>query len=412
MTTFLQALHKNVQRLPSLVFCVMQAPNVRPTTAEKLGDAYRNVLRAPITVPSDDLDRVMAYITERAMVSKYNWPSSTKLRQALHEGQTIEIQDWFLSDPGLHSWTGAEREQSYVRTVSVCEELELLRGKTMLVHTYGELLVEIAKARGITAPVSGATRNPFERDPVLSLATYYQILRSDFEFQRQMLRHIPQHLEISFQEVCAHADEILRAVSRATPPSVSNRPERKWLDKRSLAAQKLTKRLDEAGWSREGKGASIQTLYRPFEDMFLPRLEFLVDVSALEKRDPSAYRYHAGPAFASLMRLVEGSSAILDDTYFESMAIAYGRAHRALTLDESIEHLRSAHLRFRNLAGYAPIVESVMYANAMSWERNPWPTLEFSRAFDFLHELARADPPHVRINTDRFRRPATFKIEV
>jgi hypothetical protein len=116
-------------------------------------------------------------------------------------------------------------------------------------------------------------------EPSYSMAAYFQVLRCDFAFQRELFQRIPAS-PVSFSELALRADELLTAIERAIGVTAANRVDREWLGKRLKSARELKDRVRK----EKGQGGShvaTQTLYRTFEDIFLPRLEFLADIAVL-----------------------------------------------------------------------------------------------------------------------------------
>lgn len=399
----LLTLHKNLHRLASLAFCVANAPRSRPTTVSQVAANYERVLTKPCPVSEDALERVATYISERVYIQKYGGTRGATLQavvDGIASGKTIEMQDWFLSDPAIPSRTGAEKEMSPVKTVAACQELGLLRDKTVTIGNYGELLLEVARERGLLGALEGAGTNPFLPDAAYVTAAFLQVLRHDLDFQAELLRRIdPQ--STSWLVVADRLGAILRDVKARIPSSVANKRIHEWLGRQRLAADKLKNR----------EGVATGTLLRPVEDLLHSRLEFLVDFGALHKPDPGRYEYARGPAYDGLLDLLEGGDDKIQAQYFRAVAAMWKKRARYLEDEpEVLEHVRRGHKIFKNVAGYAPILESTVYANVSSWGDDPWPIVEISESFRALGRLARTATPRVRINPDRFRRPFTFRI--
>jgi len=410
---FLKELHKNLQRLVSLVNCVAKAPKVRPITAERLAAAYASGMQKTQPVLESDADRVLAYISERALVRKYadKGPATMDgIRNRITRGEPfLEAQDWFLSDPQLPSSTGGEREQSFARTVRACQELGLLNDRTLTISSYGDCLVRIAELSGVLQAPGGNGRNPFVPEASYSMAAYFQILRCDFVFQRELLGRIPVS-QVSFSDLAIQAEELLIAVERAIGVTAANRADREWLAKRLKSARELRERVRKD--KDQGSGhVSIQTLYRNFEDILLPRLEFLTDVAALRKPQPGRYVYERGDGYAWLAELTRRGSDGITSGYFSAFAKIYNRDVRPLVEpSEVIAHLEQAFDLFKSMSGYAPIVECAMFANAAAWKSDPWSYVEVSACQEALRQSALQNPPRAHIVSDRFRRPETFRL--
>jgi hypothetical protein len=410
---FLESLHKNLQRTISLALCVSKAPPVRPTSAERLASAYAEALRKPVSVPHEDVQRIVSYIGERALVRKYMKGGTLEtIRSRLeHGGSFIEAQDWYLSDPSLQSMTGSEKDDSFVKTVAACAELGLISDKTFTREIFGDLIIAIAEDRGLLNNSVESGHNPFRADPAYAAAAYFRILTYDFIFQRELVRMIPE-AGITFTALCEKLVDLLATIAREIGVSLnqSNRAAQRWLTARLKSAGELNERLADVRW-KESPGVAIQTLYRPFEDLLYPRLEFLVDLGALRKPNPGRYEYIPASGLPALLQLLNRPPEHMMGAFFGVIATMHLRAVKRITAPlEVLEHLRPGFSRFKGITGYAPIAEATIYANMKGWDNDPWPVVEIETSHSALRELATVEPPTARVLADRFRRPETFSI--
>jgi hypothetical protein len=241
------------------------------------------------------------------------------------------------------------------------------------------------------------------------MAAYFQILRCDFIFQRELLERIPTS-PVSFSDLANNAEQLLTAVERATGVTAANRGDREWLAKRLKSARELKERLRKEK-SLGRANVSIQTLYRNFEDVLLPRLEFLTDIAVLRKPQPGRYIYERGEGYGALAALTGEPFDGVNSGYFSVFATVFDRAVRPLVEPtEVVAHLEPAFNVFKSMTGYAPIVECTMFANATAWKSDPWPYVEISVCQEALRQLAIQSPPTVHIVSDRFRKPDTFRL--
>jgi len=408
---FLQTFHKNLQRLPSLAFCLSCAPVSRPATIDQVGATYRELMTRLVPVPQVEIERVVRYLADRALLPKYGG-TATKAREGLGRNPRMELQHWLLNDSSLGSATGAEKDQSYQQTVNCCIELGLLREQTCTIQSYGKLLLLLAQETGLLGNLgerSSSQPVSFNCQPPYAMAAYLRVLREDYEIQRQLTMWVPEG-EFTFTALANNATQVLRNVETRTPPTVANREARDWLKRQLLAATKLESRIKTVGWQTQTRGQAVQTLYRPMENLFLPRLEFLVDCGFLEKPDPGRYVYRRSAAFPVLVQLFEKGLPDAERAFFRTIASAFGKRTTSVGTNDLIDHLRVAYGKFRNIAGYATILESVVYSNLHRWNHDPWPVIELPECIRSLNELAVASSASVRINSDRFRRPFAFRV--
>jgi hypothetical protein len=147
------------------------------------------------------------------------------------------------------------------------------------------------------------------------------------------------------------------------------------------------------------------------EDVFLARLEFLVDVGVLSKLDSAKYIYAPSErldALATLLAELGGAQR----GFFGFVALCFERpsATRLREPQQVLDHLREAHDRLRGITGYSLITNATVLANLSTWQQEPWIYVELADALDALQELARGERPSVRVISDRFRRPNEFTV--
>ncbi len=400
MPYLVRTLHKNLHRIASLAVCASVLPTSRSSTPNAVADAYRALLTRRVSVPEERQGEVLSYVRERAMTRKYP--------HAADEGALIEIQDYFLSDGELKSRSGAEREQTALQTVQVVRELGLAHPETLIRSTFGDLLVAVAERTNVVPfPLGSDGLNPFSANPQLAISAYYQLARNDWGLQEALLGYFQQaEGALSFYaHVCTAAPALLRTASGRVPSTVANRVERDWVTRQIAAADRFDREIGSGG-----RTASEQTLRRPLEDLFLPRLELMVDVGLLIKPDATRFTYAHAPTAATMSTLFDRGPEELDRGYFAAIASALNRNTVSVARGELLEHLTSAYEVLKNEAGYASIRESAILANSLSWSSDPWRIVEVAEAFQALSEFARESGPRVRINADRYRRPFTFRL--
>jgi hypothetical protein len=139
-------------------------------------------------------------------------------------------------------------------------------------------------------------------------------------------------------------------------------------------------------------------------------MELLVEAGLLTKPQPGDYVYRVTPLHAAFADLVDGGVARFEARFFSAWAKIRGLRPEQLTSDASIlDHLRPAYTRLKGLTGYAGIIESVVYANAMSMAPD-WRLVEFTEATRALRDLASEQTPGVRVIADRFRKLRDFAV--
>lgn len=407
---FLTSLHKNLLRLPSLAVAVSVAHQSRGTTVGELGDRYLKILQQPVAVDAERQERILPYIRDRSLIRKYTnrggTPTMESLREVAERGKlSVDLQDWLLSDPSLRSSSGSERAASIARTISVCGELDLLRIPPGTVQTHGRILVTVAEREGLL-PVRSDGANTFAPTPPYLATAYFNVLKTDDTFLIALLEFLEDGRPKGFSsDLAREAAAILMRVETLSARTAANRPSFEWLTKQ----QKFAEQLRSSIQGRSANGSAIQSKFRPVEDMLLPRLEFFVDMRILEKPTPHEFVYQLSSEGSRFRDRIRAASWDIDRDYFGAVADLLGVSSVAVHDDQILDHLAPAFGELRNAAGYAPIEEAVVLANAIGWSEHDGRTVEIAVAREALAERARTKED-VRIVSDRHRRPGAFKI--
>ena len=401
-------------RLSSLAICASVASPTRGASRSDLGARYLALLQgygSPIA--ADEVDRALAYIRSRALVRTYagsRRPTMAAVTELARDGRLrLELQDRSLMDPSIPSNAGRERGASALKTVDLCDELGLLRVPPGTLQAHGTVLCSVARGASVLPIDRNARENPFSPKPALLATAFFHVLRSDLPILMGLLRlfgHGGQKRAFS-GDLSAEAHVLLAEVEDSTPRTAANRDEFRWLDRQRTYATRLARSLDAPG---DKKSVRLQTMYRPLEDLLLPRLEFLVDVGALTKPRPADFVYALTTPGEKFRTDVSGRTWQIEEAYFSSIAYLFNTRFQEIPRHAIIPHLRTAYGELRNAAGYAPIEEVVLLANAMAFEEGLWHGVEIALAKTALAEAARSDPS-VRIVSDRHRRPGAFRLK-
>jgi hypothetical protein len=414
-TGVLTQLHKNGQRLAMFGACTMGAHPTRTSNQVQLGRSYAARVTVQVPVQGVDVDLVLKYLTNRALIRKYAPPGRGAtvgvLRDLFSSGMgTVELQDFLLSSPQCRSSTGAEREQSFQRTVAACQELGFITRHGTL-DSFGRVLIHIAELAGARL-VPDAAPSPFRFNPALAMVGCYPLITRDAGLLGPLIASLPE--SFSFSEVAGRTLTVLTMALKLVPVTPPTRDIRGWLKKQLVAAERLADRLSGSQSDSTprvqahhgGTQGAIQTLYRPMEDLLLPRLELLVEAGALTKPDRFKYEY------ASADGLVEMTAALYDpDTNYFAYWRRFAREWRQLTEPADVfAHLSQAYERYKPLSGYAPILECVHFANAAAFLAGGcWSYVEIHDAIAAMRSGSATTPPTVRLIADRFRRPYSFR---
>jgi len=412
----LQHLHKNLQRSGSLALCLAHAKKSRALTATQLAEAYAAPLQRRVRVAPDSVERVATYLTAKGLAQRSGETGrsdkeATARRLATGE-ISVEAQDWFLSDPALPSSTGRENRNSFAETVTACVDLRLLTEQTLTLASYGELLLAIAEDTGLLQGLTRIDANPFLPNRKYVTAVMFQVLRCDLPMQRELVRALPDGYLSFTQHLAPMAQTILRNAGAQVARTAANRDVTDWIHRQAKSAEALARREypGQRVTGKQGRAVAPQTVLRPLEDIFLPRMELLVDAGLLRKPVMGDYAYVSTESLAAYRRLIDGGSNNLESHFFTSFGEIYGfRPAPIHDPQEVAEHLRVAATKFKGLTGYSGIAESTVYANVQALG-DPWRFVELGVSLTALRTLASAEKPTARVIADRFRRPRDFAL--
>ena len=372
-----------------------------------------DLLRAPAPpLARTDVDRALDYIRSRALVTQYAGRGQAKMKSveelAVDGRLRLEFQDWALMDGTIPSTAGRERDASATKTVDVCHELGLLRLPPGTLQTHGAVLCHVCSR----------VRNPPCRGRHRTQSVFLQVRRCSrprsFTFSDQTGdscgRYFgrsgpPTTTSLSLATSAHGPKDCSPAVEGSTDRTAANREEFRWLDRQRRYAKRLADALRQP---QAEQSVKIQSAYRPIEDLLLPRLEFLVDVGALAKPRPADFTYILTERGEQFYRHLSRDWDIERD-YFRQAASLLEVSFSDITGADVLAHLQTAYADLRNTAGYAPIEETVLLANARTLVGRSWHGVELAAAKEALADAARTSSS-VRIVSDRHRRPGAFRI--
>src|SRR5207248_5193513 len=111
---------------------------------------------------------------------------------------------------------------------------------TLTLEPYGQLLVTLAEEHEVSLPAHGL--NPFVPRPAVVMTVFFQLLRCDLAFQRELSIALPAG-EISFtEELVRVAPTVFRSLLARVPATAANRQLIGWLEAQLDSAHALAKR--------------------------------------------------------------------------------------------------------------------------------------------------------------------------
>jgi len=325
-------------------------------------------------------------------------------KRLMSSEQKIEIQDWFLSDDELSSHAGVERPIMASRTVEVLGELGFVRLPGGTLQTLGKVLVDVAKRAKILPLPDVLTGNPFKPVSEISGLVLYQLLLNDKPFVLSLLSEFVEGPASFYKGFGLHTNVILNNVENNTRRTMANRETFMWLDKQ----KQFAKRLTAPTGSRK---VTIESAYRPIEDMLLPRCEFFVDLGILNKPDPYDNTFEMSTPGVEFFRRISEPKFSIEAEYFSMLSDLQDTPTSSVSNSQMIDFLMESYISLRNPARYAPIVETVLRSNFMATLRGDSSSLEISEAKEMLADMARVPNSPVRIVSDRHRKPGAFRYQ-
>lgn len=404
---FVTTFHKNISKINSFVVLSSVTNESRGSSVRLLASQYEKLLKLPHQLNEEERIRIDEYVRSRSLSDKYPRQDKTKRSGRTlnkHSSNTVEIQDWYLSDPELSSSAGTERSATVGRTVELAASLGLLRLPGGTLQTMGKILKMQAEKSGILPFSDNLPRNPFAPAPQLWSIALYCLLKYDASFVFAILKQFKDGPSAFYSGFGPKYVEILADVERIEVRTMANRQMFIWLDKQKAFAKRLVSVL-------AGTDASVkkETAYRPAEDALLSRSELLHDCGILQKASPTDNTYQLTDCGLTLLKNWESRKFTLEDDYYANMNSLFAAQPLKGDSDEIVSHIWDAYVTLRNPARYAPIEETVLLANSESLRIGTNRCVEVGEARNALQALAREPNSPVRIVADRLRRPSSFR---
>jgi hypothetical protein len=401
----IQSFHKNLARLVSLAICVNSAPASRAASIGEVADKYASTLTKGVEIESNKKTGFVEYISRRALTRKYGVTNSAELLEKIESGRvTAEFQDVCLSDPEVPSGVGNEQPTSVEKTVKVCRDLGFVSKQDNTIQSLGRVIQILLDRKTISN--GGTCGNPFTPDIPLAAACYFGVYRSDMAFQTHLLSSLSDEDRSFSGYFAGRVGNALSDLSTTIPRNPATRVTHDWLLKQIRYAGRFG---GQKNAKLDGPRISSQSIIRPIENILIPRLEFLVDISVVHKTDRNALTYRANPAVNKFIENCPIGPGFLFEHFFHFIASSSEIFVIDVTDENTVSHLNDAYELLKNRAGYAPIAETVILANGMAFDPVNWNIMEIDSALKRLNHLARSGGG-VRIASDRFRQPEAFRL--
>jgi hypothetical protein len=349
-----------------------------------------------VPVEGKDQPQIEAWLRRRNLARKY-----ANLR-------TVEAQDWLLADPSLPSGTGSERVET-ATAVDLAVQLGLLRPDTNRRTWLGDWFVTLT-ANALHRVRSGdRTDNVFRIQPRLQLAA----AQCAFSHDGDGLRFVSQLLEQTLVGAEVTVTELFSLIPGKIDGLVNDVTARVAGSEDAQAARRI--RESARLFAREAGGRTAvsgritkQTQRRLFEDFLYWRLETLVDLGLLAKRNKDQYAYTVLPNTQGLNDVRLQTPASRRSGFFKWWGELFAGDRSAPDSKECFDVVVDANDRQSNSMGYSLIEEAATVANTILLERGQRPFIDEDDIIGFV-----ASPPagtRIVSSVDRNRRVSAFKV--
>jgi hypothetical protein len=325
------------------------------------------------SIPHENLDE---WIETRQQLARYS-------EQSMNPEKLVFLQDAYLSDPKMPSYTGSLTPATTTEIVKWAIQLGLLNGEKGSITSLGETMTLIDSRTGASMrPEYDAVANPYllQRSALPPWAMV--ALTSDWKILRRLLLRLPNSefdRSLAGDTLCEVLDEILQEISATKGQDLRTRRLLATLQGQVAALRK------QVGQPTRGVR----------EHVIAVRLEPLVDLGILQKKDPYRWRYNIRDPNA-VRTLCE-----LDWPNVEALLRAMGLELRRQ--DESAriwKYLAEGFHEVRSPLGFAGLEETLLVALALATEESSF--FEWSTANEVLSQARERSPREVRFNVDRY----------
>jgi len=315
----------------------------------------------------------------------------------------MELQDLYLSDPGLPSRTGKLVAEDWRKYPYLGVHLGLIRAGTWSPFERGLILLRLASKAELEAfREYNPGANPLSLSAGQRLLFLYCLLENDGDVLRPLYARLAERSSFSDRDAGDLLPEIFKAIGQQFWNRSLPVEERDKLDRLLKIAESIEK---WRGRSYSGGGAR--------EEAIKVRVEPFADLGFLLKDDPYRYEYRLAPAgrtfFAALGDQAD-IAAFLDIAFFQTCAAAFGPpAARPATTEEMRAALVHAWAEIRSPLGYAPIVDVALLGGIYALTEMGC-YFEIATARQFLRDWQKESPTALRFSVDRMGNMAHVRL--
>ncbi len=384
---------RSMQRLGFVKLVLNAASPSQTQTLESVTRAFHRTVTDLQSLDGNNRARFTRYVTQQQLYRRY--PSNR---------ESVELQDYYLSDPTLPSHTGAitgdlvragYRHAVYVEIPAWAVRLQLLRPQNYTLTDRGRVLLLAGRQPPISDSEPSKT-NPFR----LSLPERYLALYSMLDVDGDLLHGMYKRLLETSTFTRAHAGvaavdalEELRRTQLKHPPTGKMQQTRLKLDRVVASAQN-----QKPG----GMG--------PRESIATPRTEPLVDCGILIKPHPDKYEYAFTPWGKSfLIELV--SSTSINDFLEQRLSMAFSPlTTQHVGTHATLDSVNQAYDSLRVGIGYVSLRELAVWSVAIALQHKSLQLFEIQTIEDAITSAASLGRRYVRLAHGRIGGIAQVRI--
>jgi hypothetical protein len=179
--------------------------------------------------------------------------------------------------------------------------------------------------------------------------------------------------------------------------------------------QQILKNIEEKA-EEQGSGSRR-------EQTTIPRLEWLADVGAVESVESRTWRFTAlGLKLVALTQAYAAETkkkypenvigALLDSSFFEFVAQAYGRTSpKKVERDKFLNFIYPGYKQLAGVGGYCLLRPLLLYSNILSLRNGQGLFLEYDKATRLLEDIYQSDPVAIHYTIDRYNTDYQIRLE-
>ncbi|GAB3078058.1 hypothetical protein GCM10027053_48020 [Intrasporangium mesophilum] len=376
------------QRVGAWLAVIAAVQDGHPRTSEAAAKLTRELLAKPVAITPDLAGNVWDYVQ-----GQHLWERYRGLRGGTNHdlaGKHIEVQDAWLSDPALPAASGAITDKVADEPVLLAAGLKLVRDKNHTLTDRGRALALAGRAQlgGLTS--ADLASNPFIITPGVRVIALHALVDADFDFLQAFYSGLIERdgrTQFSRMEVAMGLGETCQALRVLWAKRARTAADRERVRRLAALAKTIPKAKESKTW---GGG-------RTPDQLATVRLEPLVDLGLLRRRDRFKYEYEldsANPFFRHLLAATS-AEAFLESELVRSLTAAWGTSHSRATSDEVWERIVAAHAELKTGMGYASARELVLLAIARGLDDGST-YFEVGEGLDVIRDKQKQDPRRIR----------------